>query len=106
MRVADLCNTSLIINCICLSCVSQLFPNHSSSVTQVIIFLPSKMSLHGMSEYTFTVFTLFVAFNLLQYDKKVIVMTNLFAINTNYSYTTDTKDKTILNFFLTIVNYV
>ena len=45
-----------IINCICLSCVSQLFPNPPSSVTQVIIFLRSKMSLHGMSEYTFTVF--------------------------------------------------
>ena len=56
LRVADWCNKSCIINCICLSCVSQLFPNPPSSVTQVIIFLPSKMSLHGMSEYTFTVF--------------------------------------------------
>ena len=69
MSAADLCNTSLMINCICLSCVSQLFPNPPSSVTQAIIVLPSKMSLHGMSEYTFTVFTLFVAFNLLRYEK-------------------------------------
>ena len=40
--------------------------------------------------------------------KTVIVMTNLFTftINTNYSYSTDTTDKTILNFFLTIVNYI
>ena len=109
MRVADLCNkhksyNKLYLSLACFTIISQ----SPSSVTQVIIFLPSKMSLHGMSEYIFTVLSYLLLLISCDMKKKVIVMTNLFTTNTNNSYTTDTTDEIILNLFPTCngVNYV